>query len=191
MAGPFTEFLAKLRSPHVARALLARLDLPSGEARLHSGAGPLYLDGEEWTGVTDPEGGQLLFVGQIDEPTFGTAAAVTLTLTGANREFFRSVHATAAEVEGRSAVLYWCAFDMETGEIIIPPKPLFPRGLMTAPSLEWAGIARRIVALTLESVWHGFRFSPGGRWNAQAQLERWPGDKGGQFIGVKVEENWT
>ncbi len=177
-----------LARPHVARAWFADLDLPSGRAFLHNGVGTVKAGAVEWKGVSDPIGGRLVSVNGMEEQAFGQAAAVTIVLTGANKEFLKSVHSSARDIEGRAAAIYWAAFDGETQQVIIPPKALFPRGFMSAPAIQWSGIGTRIVTLTIESIWSAKNYPPGGRWNAADQMRRYPGDMGGQFIGVTVQE---
>ncbi|MGH6861118.1 MAG: transcriptional regulator [Phyllobacterium sp.] len=179
----------KLRRPHVARAWFLELDLPSGLARLHNGTGRVNIGGYEWRGVTDPIGGQLVAMDNVEEPRFGQAVAVNITLSGANRAFFKSVHTTSKQIEGRRADLYFAVFDAETGEVIIGLKKLFP-GKLTSPSLKWSGVGSRDVSITIESIWSSQNFPFGGKWNGADQRRRYPGDKGLDFVGVKVSENW-
>lgn len=180
-----------LGRPHVSRAWFAELDLPSGLARLHSGVGTVAIDGVEWRGVSDPVGGRMVSISGVREPAFGQAAAVTIILSGADRDFIRSVHATRRDIEGRSANIYWCAFDGETQQPITTLKGLFTRGYMSAPSISWSGLASRSVAITIENIWSAQNFKPGNRWNPTGQRELYPGDKGFDFVGVKVNESWS
>lgn len=187
----FTEDeLAKLRRPHVARAWFLEMDLPTGVSRLHNGTGRVAVNGQEWRGVTDPLGSQMVSLNNIEEPRFGQAVAVEVTLSGANRDFFKSVHATARAIEGRRADLFWAAFDGETEELIIPLKKLFP-GKLSAPSLKWSGVGLRTVTVTIESIWSSQNYPFGGQWNPADQRRRYPGDKGLDFVGVKVSEQWN
>ncbi|WP_315920450.1 transcriptional regulator [Mesorhizobium sp. SP-1A] len=180
----------RLARPHVARAWFLELDLPAGISRLHSGTGRVMLGGHEWRGVTDPIGGQMVSMDNVEEPRFGQAVAVNITLSGANKEFFKSVHATARQIEGRRGDLYWAAFDGETGEVLIGLKRLFP-GKITSPSLHWQGIGVRTVSITLESIWSSQNYAVGGKWTPADQRRRFPGDAGLDFVGVKVTENWS
>jgi hypothetical protein len=180
-----------LRYPHVSRAWFAYLDLPTGAAYLHSGAGTVTIDGQEWIGVTDPVGGRIVSISGIREPAFGQAAAVNIILSGADSAFVQSVHATAAEIEGRAANIYWCAFDAETQSPITALKGLYVRGYMTSPSIRWAGIGRRTIALTIENIWSAKNFRPGNRWNGTGQRELYPGDKGLDYTGQRIVENWA
>src|SRR5690349_12409889 len=104
----------RLARPHIARLWFAQLDLPDGMQYLHSGTGRVTVDGQEYRGVSDPIGGRLVSIGQLDEPQFGQAAAVQIVLTGVDRTFIQSVHATARQIEARSANISWAAFDGET-----------------------------------------------------------------------------
>lgn len=187
----FTEAdLDKLSGPHVARLWFAELDLPSGLARLHNGVGRITVGGYEWRGVTDPIVGQLVSIDAVEDPRFGQAASVQIVLSGVNVEFYRSVKADARALEGRRADLYWAAFDPETGEIVIGLKKLFP-GKMSAPSLHRQGIGTRTVGLTIESMWQSQNYPFSAfKWSAAGQQARFPGDKGGEFIGVRVSETF-
>lgn len=180
-----------LARPHVARAWFGAFDLPSGMARFHNGCGTVTIGGFDWSGVTDPVGGQLVSVGMVEEPVFGQAAALQIVIAGASLAFIQSVHSTAAEIEGRSADIYWAAFDAETQQALTGLKKLFPRGRMTSPAIQWGGLAKRLVAITVESVWATQNFPPGGKWNGPGQRARYPGDLGLDFVGVKISENWT
>lgn len=180
-----------LQRPHIARAWFARLDLPAGISYLHSGVGSVDLDGHTWIGVSDPLSGRLVSLSQVEEPAFGQAAAITIVLSGANREFIQSVHATARQIEGRPADIYWCAFDGETQQPWASGlKKLFPKGRMTSPSIQWTGIGQRSVSITIENIFQAQNFAPGGRWTGADQRRRYPGDKGMDFIGVEIKEQW-
>lgn len=188
----FTEAdLDWLARPHVARAWFLELDLPSGISRLHNATGRVHAGGYEWRGVTDPIGGTLVSIDSVEEPRFGQAVAANIMLSGANREFFKSVHVSAKAIEGRRGDLYWAAFDAETAK-------LWPRGLVrlfpgkiTSPLLQWQGIGVRTVSITLESIWSSQNYAVGGKWNGAGQRLDFPGDKGLDFVGVKVSENWS
>ncbi|WP_026790340.1 hypothetical protein [Pleomorphomonas oryzae] len=183
-----TEAVA-LAAPHVARAWLVEFDLPSGLLRLHSGAGVVTVGGREWSGVSDPTiPGRMVSVGQVQEPRFGAAAAITFQLGGVTADFLKSLRKVA--VEGRSAKVYFATFDGETQQVIGSPRLLFPRGRMTAPARRWEGIGIRTVEITVENVFSSLNYAPGGRWNQADQRRRYPGDKGLDFIGVDVVENW-
>lgn len=182
---------AKLQRPHVGRAWFGRFDFPDAIKYLHSGVGRVTVDGNEYIGVSDPLSGRLVSIGQVEEPQFGQAAAVQIVLSGASKAFIQSVHATARQIEGRDARISWAAFDVERQEILTNLIPLFPRGKMSAPSIHWQGIGIRYVSLTIENIWAAQNYAPGGKWNPAGQRQRYAGDKGLDFVGVKVSENWS
>ena len=179
-----------LRAPHVARAWFLKLEFPNNTLYLHNGVGNVEVMGQTWLGVTDPVGGRLVDLGQVEEPTTGSAAAVNIVLTGVNKDFIRWVHDNAANIEGQPATIYWAAFDGETQKIIIEPKALFPRGIVSAPSIKWAGVGQRTISLVIENIWSAFNFAPGGKWNGADQRRRYSGDLGLDFVGVEITENW-
>jgi hypothetical protein len=178
-----------LSGPHVARAWFLEMDLPSGLSRVHSGVGTISIGGYDWRGVTDPIGGQLVELSAVEEPRFGQAVAVTITLSGANLAFFQSVKTDARAIEGVRADIYWAAFDGETGQYVIGLKKLFP-GKITAPRLKWSGVGVRAVSITVESIWSSQNFGFGGRWNSADQQRRYAGDKGLDWVGQKIGEQW-
>lgn len=181
----------RLAAPHVCRAWFAWLDLPAGPAWLHSGPGHLLVDGIEWLGMTDPVGGRLLSIDQLTEPRFTQAAAVVLTLTGVTSEFLQSFWSGRSAVEGRSAQIWWAAFDQETQKIIIPRKSLFPRGRMTSPKITMKGVSGRTATITVENLFSSRNYPVGGKWSSADQKRRYPGDLGLDFVGVDVTELWV
>lgn len=181
--------LEPLRALHVDRAWFVELDLPDGLARLHNGVGRVSVGGKEWRGVSDPTTAQLVQISAVEEPRFGQAVSVNITLSGANKAFLQSVHTTRKEIEGRRADVFWAAFNGETGEVLIGPKKLFP-GRMTSPVIQWQDIGIRTVSLTIESLWSGDNYPFGGRWSDADQRRRYPGDKGLMFVGQEVQEKW-
>ena len=179
---------AFLRRPHIARAWFAELGLPSGTWRLHNGVGRKTVGGREWRGISDPAGQQLVSMSAVEDPRFGQAAKVDIVLSGVNVEFIRSVKEQARQTEGAIADLYWCAFDQETQEVWSGGlKKLFP-GYLSSPRRQSQGIGIRTVSFTVETLWQSQNFVFGGSWNDADQQRRYPGDKGLQFVGVKVTE---
>lgn len=177
-----------LRRPHIARAWFLRLGLPSGTWRLHNGVGRKVVGGVEWRGVTDLGGQQLVAISAVEDPRFGQAAKVDITLAGINVNFLRSVKDQAREIEGAPADLYWCAFDQETHEPWSGGlKKLFP-GYLSSPKRQSQGIGLRTVSFTIETLWQSQNFVFGGSWTDADQQQRYPGDKGLQYVGVKVTE---
>lgn len=176
----------RLSAPHVARAWFCEIDLPSGVKRLHSGVGRVTAGGFEWRGVSDPIGGQLVRVEAVEDPRFGQAAAVAITIGGISAEFWTEIKTTAREMEGDRFDLHWASFDPETGIIDVTLKKLFP-GKLSSPAL-FRSFGVRHCVFTVESLWQSQNYPFGGRWNAADQERRFSGDLGGQFIGVKVQE---
>lgn len=181
----------KLTRPHIARAWFVELDMPDGLLRLHNGVGRVTVAGQEWRGVSDPLGGRLVQIGQVEQPSPGKAASISLTLTGATSTFMKSVWTSRRAIEGRSAVVHFAVFDQETQELIMGPIALFPHGTMTSPVLQRSGLAVRSVSLTVESMWAALNYAPGGRWTDADQRRRYPGDLGLEFCGHKFREQWT
>lgn len=176
--------------PHVARCWFLDIDLVSGPAKFHNGVGRISIDGVEWRGVTDPVGGQVVGIEQVESPRFGSAAAMTITIASPTVEFFRSVKEAARAIEGKRADLYWAAFDPETEQLRLGLKKLFP-GKASSPVLYRNGSGQRTISLTIECKWQGQNFPFGGKWNDADQQRRYPGDKGFMFAGTKMTELWS
>lgn len=180
--------IAFLRRPHIARAWFVELHLPDGLWRLHNGVGRKTVGGKEWRGVSDPGGRQLVSISAVEDPRFGQAAKVDIVLSGVNAVFLRSVKDKARQTEGVKADLYWCAFDQETQEVWSGSlKKLFP-GYLSAPKRQSQGIGLRTVSFTVETLWQSQNYPFGGKWSPADQERRYPGDKGLNFVGVKVTE---
>jgi hypothetical protein len=179
---------AFLRRPHIARAWFFDVDLPGGRWLLHSGAGRVTVAGREWFGLSDPFGRQFISISAVEDPRFGQAAKVDIVLAGINADFLRQVKDNARQMEGRSADVYWAAFDQETQEIWSGGlKMLFP-GYLSAPAIQWLGAGVRTVPVTVESLWQSQNYPFGGKWNPADQRRRFPGDKGLDYVGVQVQE---
>lgn len=179
--------LAILRRPHVAKVWFGDFDLPAGRRRMHSGAGRLNIGGYEWRGITDPIGNQLVGIQEIIDPRFGQASAVTIIIAGINLEFFQSVRADGLALEGKSADIYWAAYDQETGQNVIGLKKLI-KGKMTSPTVRWERGIGRFITLSVEGPFHSMNFAFGGMWSPSGQRQRYADDSGGDLIGVKVTE---
>lgn len=180
--------LDRLSGHHVQRAWFAHVFLPSGERRLHTGMGPKEIGGFEWEGVSDPFGGQLVGVGSIEEPRFGQAPAIDIIMSGANRAFLKSIWDDMPSIEGARCDMYFATFDAETGEVVYPFRRMFP-GKITAPRLQFVGASIRAISLKIVSVFEGLNFpSAGAQWSPTGQRQRYPGDKGLDFINSKLIE---
>lgn len=178
-----------LAGQHVTRAWFGEFDLPSGYAYLHDGVGEIDIAGHTWKGVSSPLGGQLVSVSAIDDPRFGQAAKVDIVLAGITADAWKQFKQDARDIEGRTAILRFASFDPETG-VLKMFKPMMP-GKISSPSLHRKGVTERYVGLVIEGFWEAQNYPFGGRWNYADQLRRYAGDKGGQFIGQKVAEQWA
>lgn len=191
MANFASDDLAFLESPHVARCWFLEISMPDASVRrFHNGVGRVDAGGHEWRGVTDPVGGQFVALDAVEDPRFGQAGVINITLGAPSLSFFQQIKAIARDIEGRSANLYWAAFDPETETIAIALNRLFP-GKISAPRLARKAGGLRVVTITVESIWQAQNFPFGGRWSPAGQRRRFPGDKGLDFVGVPIAEQWA
>lgn len=180
--------LDRLSGLHIQRAWFASVALPSGTRRLHTGMGPVTIGGQEWEGVSDPFGGQLVEVGSIEEPQFGQAPAIDIVLSGGNREFLKAMWDDRRAIEGAACDMYFAVFDAETGDVLVDLKKMFP-GKITAPRFSMKGAAIRAISLKIVSVFEGLNFpKTGAQWSPAGQRARYPGDKGLDFINQEAVE---
>lgn len=179
-----------LSGPHVARAWFLDIELLNGAGKFHNGIGRISVGGVEWRGITDPAGGQVVSIEAVETPRFGQAAAVVVTIASPSVEFFKSVREHARAIEGKRADLYWAAFDPETEQLRLGLNKLFP-GKISAPLLGRNAAGQRTISITVECKWQSQNFPFGGKWNPADQRRRYPGDKGLDFVGVDIFENWS
>jgi len=179
--------LDRLSGPHVARLWFLEVDMGPSIARFHNGIGRVEAGGHEWIGVTDPIGGQLVGVTAVQNPKFGQAAVITVTIAGANAEFFKRMRTEAASLEGRPARMLWAAYDPESETATIDLKAMFP-GKISRPVVQREGVGTRLVTINIEDMWQAQNYPFGGRWSPADQKRRYPGDKGLDYVGVKVKE---
>ena len=178
----------ELARPHVIRAWFVVLDLPAGVRRLHNGAGTVFIGGYQWLGVSDPVGGRLVGLSNIEEPAFGQASAVTITLTGVDYAFLREFWDARRAVEGRQADIYWAAFDAETQQPVTGLIALYAKGQLTSPARQRSGLGRATITITIENIWASQNFTTGQRWSPAGRREAYPGDLAMDFVNVKVNE---
>lgn len=179
-----------LENPTVICTVLARLYLYDGVARLHAGYGSLEVDGDVYLGVSDPGQTRMVQVSAIEEPRPGVASKITLTLSGVDAGFIRTVRSDMSRVEGRRADLMITFWDPATREAIGKPVVWFPYGTMTSPSIRFARPGARDFSLTIESIWSARNFSPAGQISDSDQRRRSPGDSACRNVGGNHIEKW-
>lgn len=177
-----------LSAPHVGRQWFGDFDMPTGWVYLHNGVGRKTVGGQEYRGISDPIGGQLVGISAIEDPRFGQAAKVDIVLSGITADGFKTWKANARSMEGRTAILRFGLFDPETGAERLF-KRMFP-GKMSAPTLRRVSVSERYVGLTIEGFWQSQNYPFGGKWSPGDFRQRNGGAKGMDFVGVEVTEQW-
>lgn len=176
-----------LTAPHVARLWFAEVSLPDGLRSYHNGVGRVTAGDHQWIGVTDPSG-QVVAVNTIQNVRFGQASVVTIVIAGANAAFFKYMYDEARAIEGRPARIYMAIFDQETEEP--GPLHLIFDGRLSRPVIHRQGIGVRYVTVNTEDRWQSQNYPFGGKWSDADQQRRYPGDKGLQYVGVTVKEQF-
>lgn len=186
------QYQDKLRAPHVGRIFCVELEFPDETKRLHNGYGDvqLSLNGTSytWRGMSDPLGGVLVSISEIEDPRFNSAPTIDIALTGVDAAYLKSIKDIARDIEGLSASVYFGMIDPEEpndGGLIVPLTPLFPFGKMTAPALKRSA-TENTVLITIESFFQSQNYPFGGKWSDTGQQKRYPGDLGLSEMGTEV-----
>lgn len=160
----------------VRLTLLAYADFPSGPVRIWTGAGMLYVDGFEWTGV-----GGLLSVEDVTESTDTAQNGMAVKLSGIPSEIFSSV--TLGNYQNRRAEISLLVFD-EDFQAVGSPVPLF-RGLMDSDQVKDSG-SEVSVTINIESAMSDQLRPRVYRYTHEDQQTLHPdaGDKGLEFVAA-------
>lgn len=182
----------KLRAPHVGRVFCMELEFPDETKRLHNGYGnvDLSFDGTEytWRGMSDPTGGTMVSISEIEDPRFGSAPTIDTALTGVDAAYLKSIKDISRDIEGLRANVYFSVVDPEEPNddgLIVPLIPLFPLGRITAPALKRSA-TENVVLLTIESFFQSQNYPFGGKWSDAGHRKRYPDDAGLSEMGTEV-----
>ena len=185
-----SELLDILSRPHVAQNWLASVAYPDGTRYFHDGFGTITANGQDWEGVNDPTGSQIVAIGAVRMPRFGQAPYVDVVIAAATTTFFRTYWTNRADYEGMDCNLYYRVVDQETGAELIAPRRMFP-AKWTAGRLKRAGQHFRSLMGKFVSVTEGLNFPATlGDWSPAGQRARYPGDEGLDFTKSDVAEVW-
>lgn len=185
-----SKLLTILSRPHVAQNWLASIAYPDGTRYFHDGFGTITAGGNDWEGVNDPAGSQLVAIGPVRMPKFGQAPYVDAVIAAATGEFFRTYWASKEDYEGMACRLYYRVVDQETGDELIAPRLMFPAN-WTAGRLKRTGQHYRSIAGKFVSVTEGQNFpATQGDWSPAGQRSRYPGDEGLDFTKSDIAEVW-
>jgi hypothetical protein len=192
----FPETIARaLAGGKVQAATLVLFDFATQPMRLWLGGGTLDAnDGTQWQGT-----GTLGNMTGIEQAVNGTAPQATFTLSGIDATVLRLARDEFAdEARGRLVRVYIQFFGVEDAgdpdnqRCLDNPYPVWA-GRMLTPSFSFDGgddkkPAARTVTVSAESIF-SLRSRP--RWSMYTdsdQQQRYPGDKGFQFVGSLVDK---
>lgn len=181
-----------LGGPHASRIFCVELVFPDETKRLHNGFGEVELtvNGvlQTWRGMSDPLGGVLVGMSEIEDPRFGSAPTLDISLSGVDAAYLKSIKDIARDIEGLEANVYFGVVDPEElndNGLTVPLTPLFPFGRMTAPALSRSA-KENITLITIESFFQSQNYPFGGKWSDVGQQKRYTGDLGLSEIGTEV-----
>lgn len=156
--------------------ILVKLEFDSGDVLLHTAVGDITYAGDVYTGV-----GTLGNISPVTEDIEGGANGVTLTLSGLSNSILSI--ALGESFQNRPATLFFALFDTSTYALITDPYQLF-KGRMDYAEGNFGNDAS--ITLKVENIMADWQRPRVGRYNYESQLQRFPGDKGFEFIAQAV-----
>lgn len=165
---------------------LYEIGFTSGDAFYWDGFGDLDAYSEIWLGRANIVERSEIPFGVDDE-----AGLLTLTLSGVDDAIAAAVRAEEAEFYGRPITI-WGQFFSEAMAISGSRFQLFT-GTMDVPTYSGAGVGSRSITVPCEGEWadrNGAKFE---FFSNASQLERFPGDKGLEYVyryNAGVRRRW-
>ncbi len=161
--------------------LLVKMQFDSGFLRLWNGRGDLQFNSETYLGM-----GDMGRISQVEEGIAQRAYGITFEISGLPASFVSL--ALSEELQNRKAEFFLGFFD-DNYDLVVDPILMF-RGRMDTMDIQIGETAT--IAVTVESRlidWNRPRIR---RYTDADQQERFPGDKGFQFMSDASEKeiNW-
>lgn len=157
--------------------LLAKLEFDSGDFRVWSGRGDLSFNSEIYTGV-----GDLGKISEVEEGVDQRAFGISLEISGVPSANISL--ALSEELQNRKAQV-WLGFFDSNYALITSPVLLF-RGRMDTMDIKLGKTATIVVTAESRLIdWGRARIR---RYTDADQQERFPGDKGFQFVSDTTEK---
>ncbi|MCF3934353.1 transcriptional regulator [Acuticoccus sp. M5D2P5] len=178
---------AALDAMHVCRAWFADVVLPTGRRRLWTGDGPITIGGVTWDGTSDPFGGQLVSLTDVQEVRFGQAPAAVAVISGANRSWLKAVWDSDGVI-GAQCDLYFAVFDQETLGALVDLKLMF-QGKITGVHFEMGGgLVTRAIVVRIGSWEEALNYAAlATDWSPDGQRSRQAVDRGLDYVGSKAQ----
>ena len=161
--------------------VFAKLEFDSGDVRVWSGVGDIPFEGEIYSGL-----GDLGKISPIEEGIEQRAFGISLTLSGIPPSAISL--ALDEDVQGRDAQV-WLGFLDDDYALIADPVLMF-RGRMDTMGIKLGD--QGLVTVTAESRLVDWDRPQIRRYTDASQRERFPGDRGFEFVNQAVEReiNW-
>lgn len=157
--------------------LLVKLEFDSGAVCLHSWTGELDYGGDTYTGA-----GSLGSISAAEEPSELARSTVTLTLRGLPTDLVSTI--LNQHYQGRTATIRLGYFNDEM-QLIADPVIVY-RGRMDEPGIRQGETLE--VSLSVESRFAAWDRPNIRRYNNADQQQRFPGDRGLEFVEQAVEK---
>lgn len=156
---------------------LAEIQLDGFTVRVNNSYKNVSWNGETWNGVGDAGG-----ISGVKEGSDLAATGVTLMLTGIDSDYWNE--AMTANFSGRPCIIYAAFFD-DDGSILADPIIIF-EGACDQMNLATGNVGT--VELTVETDMLRWRIPKEHRWTNADQQNRFPADKGFEFVSQVVEK---
>lgn len=181
----------QLRNGSIAEAVLCWMDFGTGAKRWWAGFGPLTHAGYDWQGT-----GDVIQISDLTTSYQMSADPVTITMA-ATAEMLALVRTQAANVRGRTVVIYSQLFSTVQSGLVGPWQPLGQPMALFSGSMgriitRKSGAGMRQISLQCEGLWTRRNAPPRGLLTDRDQQARHPGDRGLDRVGLYTnkETRW-
>ena len=157
--------------------LAVSIDFPDAPVRAHTGVGELAIHNEIYTGV-----GQFGGISSIEEASDNEATRLGLSLSGIPGELIST--ALNTHYQGRKCSLYLVYLD--EAFLLIGEPILLYQGLIDTQVINKG--AQSSIKLSVQSRMSEWRRPVALRLNNETQQNRYPGDKGFEFVERTVNQ---
>lgn len=188
--------LAQAKALRPTFTIFAQFNFKSSTMCLWEGDGPLTREGRLWYGLgqrQDITGNPLQSIEGLEQAINGTAAELSMTLSGVDKQVITAARADSdsGEVEGQRLDIY-IGFFLDD-QAVYPVGNLKTIGSweMGRPSFIADGPLTRTIKITAENLFASRSRAPFAMLTDRDQERRYPGDKGLEFVPTMTDRTVT